>query len=676
MAEYYRRARDEPAQYTGTVYVARGDGSRVARATEVIQRVREETDPAIEEIPRDVPSSEVYYRRGTRSLERSQGYAYDDDHDYAVAAYAGDPRRLDDNAGRSRKEERRDERRERGRSLSRKEEIAAAAAGAGLALGGKVLLDRRKSSKERSRSRNRLEQVAVGVAGAAAGDLAARRIAKDRDKIRQRKDEAQDFVMGYVGGRRSHDRDRDAYYDDEYDEPPRRQPSRRKSLGELGQVALGALGIGASQTMDRGRGDRGRRHRRRRGSSSSDYSSSDSDYGRVRGGSHDRNDRIQQAAKAALAAAAAEAWRSRKEPGHIYDAQKARRILTAAVGAGGIDALIDSNPNRHEGRHVGEGAIGGLLLNRAVNGPREKSRRQSRSRRSRGSPSRSRSRSRSRSGGSMLKDIAAGGIAAIGTKKALDARNRSRRRRRYSSSSSDRSSGSSSPRRRTRSRSVSSYVDKGMAALGISDRHGDKIDRGMEKLGIKERRGDRSDGGSRGSRRDRARSESLSSIDSNFNLEEEEAKFKKLKGKEYLTAALASVATVHAMHEVVESVGARKKRHAAVESGELSPEKAKQQRRIALAKDAATFGLVGLGIKGTIDNWKEMNNQRTELRDFKRKLKKHREALAMRSRRGSQGPADRFPRSASADPNGRSRRNSVGGPIYRDGNPYAATSGN
>lgn len=321
-----RRTREDPIQYRGTVYVASRDA---VQPMELARRVQEDSDNSIEEIPRDFPSAEAYYRRGddgrrgTRSLER--GYSYDDNDGamYAAGAYRGGSRRADDGARHSRRDDRRGG---RGRSLSRQEEILAAVAGAGIALGGKEFYDRKHDKKDRPRSRSAMGRVAAGLAGAAAGDLAAKQYVKERNR-RHRDD----------------DDDDDPYYgSSDSDDRPRRGLNRRKSITQMGEAALGALGLGAVAGASRGR-DRSRRRDRRRGSSSSSYSSSSSGRGRGGGGGggKTRDKRLQQAAQAALAAAAAEAWRSRNEPGGFFEGEKARRMLTAAVGAGGIDALVE-----------------------------------------------------------------------------------------------------------------------------------------------------------------------------------------------------------------------------------------------------------------------------------------------------------------------------------------------
>jgi len=52
---------------------------------------------------------------------------------------------------------------------------------------------------------------------------------------------------------------------------------------------------------------------------------------------------------------------------------KGRRIVTAAISAAGIDALLDKNTDGKSKRHIVKSIIGGLVINRLVNGPRNRS---------------------------------------------------------------------------------------------------------------------------------------------------------------------------------------------------------------------------------------------------------------------------------------------------------------
>lgn len=159
-------------------------------------------------------------------------------------------------------------------------------------------------------------------------------------------------------------------------------------------------------------------------------------------------------------AGAVEAFRVRKEPGD-WKGDKGKRVLTAAVTAGGTDGLIDGgqNPKHHSKRHMIESTLAGLATNRLVNGSR------SRSRHGRRDDSRERSSSH---GG--LKKVATGGLLAAAGKEAYDhfkSRSGSRGRGRSSSRGSDeedRHRGS-----KKRSKSVSDYISHGLAKLGLDE---------------------------------------------------------------------------------------------------------------------------------------------------------------------------------------------------------------
>ncbi|KAM7188095.1 hypothetical protein V8F33_010858 [Rhypophila sp. PSN 637] len=82
--------------------------------------------------------------------------------------------------------------------------------------------------------------------------------------------------------------------------------------------------------------------------------------------------------KSAVDAAALEAFRLRKEPGGWTSAKKTSRIATAAISAAAIgSAMDDKHPGKEKKGELGTigSAIGGLLVNRVVNGSRKDNRR-------------------------------------------------------------------------------------------------------------------------------------------------------------------------------------------------------------------------------------------------------------------------------------------------------------
>ena len=441
------------------------------------------------------------------------------------------------------------------------------------------------------------------------------------EEVRQKYNSLWDLTHKAVGGRRRRD-----YSSSSSDSPA---PRRRKSLGEQALAALGVGGLAGaaasgghkrdrSRDRDRGGRDRSRGGRRRRHSSSSSRSHS-------RSKSVDQQAKIQQAVKAAFLAGATEAFRSRKEPGGWAGA-KGKRVLTAAIGAGGIDGLVngDKDPEKKGTRHTIEAVIGGLAGNRLINGGRDKSR-------DRGGSGR---HSDKESGGGGLEKLLGAGAAAAAGKAFLDrarSKSRDRGRKDYSSDSDD----SRGPPRgsKKRSKSVTDYARQGMAALGIGadqkkDSHGSRRGHGGDddyySKGSREPRlrGGGGEGGngvrnSSSSSAGRSFSSSGSDADSDMSdSSEDERKSKKMRGKEFLTAGLASVATIHAAHSVYQSMHARNVRHKEVLEGKISSAEARKKKNKARLQDAASIGIAALGIKGAIGEWKEMKEQREEHHQF------------------------------------------------------------
>jgi hypothetical protein len=84
-------------------------------------------------------------------------------------------------------------------------------------------------------------------------------------------------------------------------------------------------------------------------------------------------DQWKHALEAGARAAAIQAFRLRKEPGQWKDKPKLGRIATAALGAAAIEVLLEKradDPEKHKSRRLWESSIGGLLVSRAVHGPR------------------------------------------------------------------------------------------------------------------------------------------------------------------------------------------------------------------------------------------------------------------------------------------------------------------
>ncbi|KAH7385606.1 hypothetical protein BKA66DRAFT_511447 [Pyrenochaeta sp. MPI-SDFR-AT-0127] len=485
--------------------------------------------------------------------------------------------------------------------------------------------------------------------------------------VNRRDDYGYDDYDRHDRGRGRRDRDYDDY--SEYSERPK--PSRRKSIVDQVKDFGEAAGLGGVIGAVTGGGrDRSRHRRDDRG-----YDSDRNGYyddrrdrrydsrsrSRSRGGR--KSEKWEQAAKAAIVAGAVEAFRSRNVPG-AWTGAKGQRVATAALGAAGIDGLIDRDPEKHEKRHVAESALGGLVASRLANGSRSQSR--ARGRDGSRSPSRTRSRSRSifgrsrsrgrshsrdgekEGGGNGIAKLAGTG-AVVAAGKALYDRMRSKsrsRRERSRSSSAD----SFVPSRRGNRRSYSRGRDRRLAAAGGASAGA------LTAQGA----GDR----------DRSRRSSSSDSDSTTDMEQ---KRKKLRGKELLTAGLATVATIHAAHGVYSSMVASEKRRKLVSEGEMSPEEARKRKSKNMLQDAAAVGIAALGIKSAYSEWKEMNEQRhsvKELETRRRKRRKQRERREKEARQNALGGMNGVMANPYAYP---AAANQPYPPTaYADSNPYSA----
>ncbi|KAF2743136.1 hypothetical protein M011DRAFT_247648 [Sporormia fimetaria CBS 119925] len=433
--------------------------------------------------------------------------------------------------------------------------------------------------------------------------------------------------------------DRDGYYSDEYERRPRNQ--RRKSIvdniKDLGQAA-GLGGIIDAVTGDRSR-SRSRTRRDDRGYDSDRYDRRSRRYSssgsRSPGGSRRKTEKKwEQAAKAAIVAGAVEAFRSRKTPGP-WTGQKGQRIATAALGAAGIDGLVDKDPDKHSKRNVAGSALGGLVANRLANGSRSRSR----GRRDSRSPSRSRSRSRSIFGrsrsrgrsrssspengkaGTLGKVAGAGAILAAGKALYERARSKSRTRRGRSRSRSVSSEDSYVPSRSRRSRGYSAGRSMDGASEAPSRANSDRRVAMAAGAAAPAMRG--------GSRDRSKKGGSSSSSESTTDMEVQK---KKMKGKELITAGLATVATIHAAAGVYSSMEASEKRRKMVKEGDMSAQEARKLKSKNMLQDVAAVGIAALGIKAAFSEWKEMNEARRNIQELETRRRKRRKARERREK--------------------------------------------
>jgi hypothetical protein len=115
-----------------------------------------------------------------------------------------------------------------------------------------------------------------------------------------------------------------------------------------------------------------------------------------------------------------------------------------------------------------------------------------------------------------------------------------------------------------------------------------------------------------------------------------EIKRKKLRGKELITAGLATVATIHAAHGVYSSMVASENRRKKVSEGEMSPEEARKLKSKNMLQDVAAVGIAALGLKSAFSEWKEMQEQRRNVHELETRRRKRRKARERREREARQ----------------------------------------
>ena len=494
-------------------------------------------------------------------------------------------------------------------------------------------------------------------------------------------------------GRRKYDSDSDS----DSRSPPRKHTEkvvekrveRRKSMSEQALTALGLGGAAASlakfrekhterspsrsPSRDRHGDKRRERSQSRRGRRDDSYSRSRSRTP-PRSKSVDHRKKIQQAAKAAATAGVIEAWRARKEPGGF--AGQGKRILTAAIGAAGIDGAISGkDPEHHSTRHTIEAALGGLAGNRLINGPRAQSKERGRG-------------EEPKSGHDIGGIASAAGLAALAGKAVNDFRSRSRGRKEHSDDER-------SPERRSRSRSVSEYITRGvdgaLAKLGLGNpkdhskdhdpaddhsRDGRSRDGGDRRGGGRRRYSSEEDDYYRARPRggdgavvaaDQKKQKNSSDSDDtdSYSSENEKKKQKKIRRKALITGGLATVATIHAVANVHGSMEKGKQRHKEVREGKITPEEARKKKSKALLQDAAAVGIAAIGIKSAVGEIKELKEKREEYVGACKRLEEKREHRRQKLlRQKSQNQSDGELHSRYRDEEETYR--------YYDDNPYSA----
>ncbi|KAG6019510.1 hypothetical protein E4U41_003193 [Claviceps citrina] len=680
-----RYVREERRDERDARYVESRDHGRPHSSRELIPRAREDSELAVEEVRRDFPPPSGRSIRRARSADQD-GY-YDGVYDYYYDSRHGRSHvrgheRGHDRGGPRRKgsyyEYEEEERRPKHKSMSKQEKIIAAVAGAALLAGGKEIYDRYEAKQDGLEvNRNPLSSVALAGFGALAGYQGAEFYSKQQAK----KDQKANFIL-----HRGRDGQITDYYysdDDDDDGDSRNRKGHRNFL----ENALAATGLGAAvKALTGGAKDDDRYGDSRSRGGSPARSRAGSVHSRAHGGSG--ANKIQQAAMASLLAGATEAFRVAKEPGG-WKGEKTKRILTAAAGAATVDAAMGEKQGK---LGLAESVIGGLVGNRLINGSKreiEEDRATGRSR----SRSRARSHARGSGGGggggaSGLAALATAGLGALGARAALDRRS-SRSRSRAGSRDRSYDSRDESPdrHRRSRSRSVVDKARNSLAKLGIgggagsgvaaddhhrrrdqddfddrassrrSRRYSDEYEYDSRHDGDSRSRGGdyESELSSRGGGRRGGRPGHGSESDLGDS-EEDERRAKKMRGKQIITTGLATVATVHAAHNIFQSMEKRSARQRAVKEGRLSATEAKTLKAKALMTDAASVGIAALGIRGALEEMKEAKEMAHECRVFQEeRALRHAKREQRRERMQQAGWDNRRPRAESWAPRSRYR---------------------
>lgn len=189
----------------------------------------------------------------------------------------------------------------------------------------------------------------------------------------------------------------------------------------------------------------------------------------------------------------------------------------------------------------------------------------------------------------------------------------------------------------THRRRLAGTSDRGLA---VAPRYSNKSHSSNNENSVATASGSRRGGGSHSTRSASASSISTSTSDL-CSSSEDERRLKKMRGKEYLTAGLAAVATIHAAKGLFSSLEARDKRYEELRKGEITAEDAKRKKNKARLQDVAAIGIAALGIKGAYSEWQEVQESRQELRQQKEERKRrHEKRVRLRERAKSRAGGD------------------------------------
>jgi len=125
-------------------------------------------------------------------------------------------------------------------------------------------------------------------------------------------------------------------------------------------------------------------------------------------------------------------------------------------------------------------------------------------------------------------------------------------------------------------------------------------------------------------------SESSSELPSSTD---EERQCRKIRRKKWITAGLATVATVHAASKVYSSIEKHDKAMEEVKAGKMSPEEAHKKLRASRWQDAAAVGIAALGIGGAISEWNEVHEEHAHHKELLHVREEHHQKRLERERR-------------------------------------------
>lgn len=88
-----------------------------------------------------------------------------------------------------------------------------------------------------------------------------------------------------------------------------------------------------------------------------------------------------------------------------------------------------------------------------------------------------------------------------------------------------------------------------------------------------------------------------------------------IRARQFIATFMAVGATIHAAHNVYQSIEMRDARHQAVTDGVLSPEEARKLKAKGMLQDLASLGIAAVGCINAIRKWRELGKESKRLDD-------------------------------------------------------------